>query len=222
LTGRERQGEDTGRFSLAPDLTPEKTRTILDAQYYIVAERLISGSRDPSDWNAAFLSETHRAIFGKLFPKESGRFRTAAEGCEVMRFGPILSAPSGQIESLITQWLLQVKEALGEVRAAPNTTEEEGNEKILRTFDHAARGHASFMYIHPFVDGNGRVARALACAFLSDCGFPYGTIVRHREKPAYCDALTRAISNDECGDLAEILLNGALDRYIKREGYKLP
>jgi fido (protein-threonine AMPylation protein) len=61
----------------------------------------------------------------------------------------------------------------------------------------AAWLHHRFVQLHPFQDGNGRVARALATLVcLRDGGFPL--VVMAEEKPAYIEALRAA----DRGDLA--------------------
>jgi Fic family protein len=56
--------------------------------------------------------------------------------------------------------------------------------------------HYAFVVIHPFADGNGRVARALASVFFyRACSIPF--LVFANQKPAYLDALHSADLTDE-------------------------
>jgi Fic family protein len=71
------------------------------------------------------------------------------------------------------------------------------------------------------VDGNGRWARIATTAFLFDCGFPVGSIVRKKDKPTYIAALNRAMENHEPGDLANHLLSGYIYAMQRRFGKKL-
>lgn len=60
-----------------------------------------------------------------------------------------------------------------------------------------------------YVAGNTwRWARIATAAFLYDCGFPVGPIIRKTDKQAYIAALNRAIDNGESGDLAQQLAVG--------------
>jgi len=57
----------------------------------------------------------------------------------------------------------------------------------------AAYAHYAFVCVHPFADGNGRVSRALASAFLyREPGVPL--VIFADQKPAYLDALEAADS----------------------------
>jgi Fic family protein len=56
--------------------------------------------------------------------------------------------------------------------------------------------HYAFVVIHPFADGNGRVARALASVFFyRACSIPF--LVFANQKPAYLDALHSADLDDK-------------------------
>ena len=84
-------------------------------------------------------------------------------------------------------------------------------------FLHAARDHAEMVRIHPFVDGNGRWARIVTTLFfLSDCGYPVGSIIRGTQKRAYISALDRCIDNAAPGDLANHLLAGYVEAMKRR------
>jgi fido (protein-threonine AMPylation protein) len=55
----------------------------------------------------------------------------------------------------------------------------------------AVIGHWLFGYIHPYPDGNGRMARFLMNVMLASGGYPW-TVVRMRDRKAYLAALDRA------------------------------
>lgn len=93
------------------------------------------------------------------------------------------------------------------------------DEKLTESaFLAAARGHAEMIRIHPFIDGNGRWARLVTGVFLCDCGFQAGTIIRAARKLEYIEATDRAIDHGECGDLANILLDGYIEQADRRYG----
>jgi Fic family protein len=60
--------------------------------------------------------------------------------------------------------------------------------------------HAWLTHVHPFVDGNGRTARAVGNLELIRGGYPSIIIRRRKDRDRYLDALARS---DEAGDLAE-------------------
>jgi fido (protein-threonine AMPylation protein) len=55
----------------------------------------------------------------------------------------------------------------------------------------AVLGHWLFGYIHPYPDGNGRMARFLMNAMLASGGYPW-TVIRVEDRDAYLAALDRA------------------------------
>ena len=55
----------------------------------------------------------------------------------------------------------------------------------------AVLGHWLFGYIHPYPDGNGRMARFLMNAMLASGGYPW-TVVRVEDRDAYLSALDSA------------------------------
>lgn len=60
----------------------------------------------------------------------------------------------------------------------------------------AVLGHWLFGYVHPFPDGNGRIARFLMNALLAGGGYPW-TVIRVEDRTEYLDALeTASVSAD--------------------------
>ena len=55
----------------------------------------------------------------------------------------------------------------------------------------AVLGHWLFGYIHPYPDGNGRMARFLMNATLASGGYPW-TVIRVEDRDAYLEALESA------------------------------
>ena len=80
----------------------------------------------------------------------------------------------------------------------------------------AVQVHYDTVKIHPFVDGNGRLARLLMNLRLMRAGYP-PTVLRKEERRGYYSALERADS-DEMGPLATLIgndINRALDLYLE-------
>jgi len=69
-----------------------------------------------------------------------------------------------------------------------NQTIEKGEMSIPEI---AAQFHYKFVCIHPFDDGNGRIARLLMNYILLHYGYPE-IIIKSKDKPQYLDALQRA------------------------------
>jgi len=56
--------------------------------------------------------------------------------------------------------------------------------------------HWLFGYVHPYIDGNGRMARFLMNAMLASGGYPW-TVIRVEDRTAYLQALeTASIDRD--------------------------
>lgn len=58
----------------------------------------------------------------------------------------------------------------------------------------AVLGHFAFVFVHPYPDGNGRMARFLMNAFLAGGGFPW-TIIHLSNRTRYMEALEEASVN---------------------------
>lgn len=77
----------------------------------------------------------------------------------------------------------------------------------------AAWLHHRFTQIHPFQDGNGRIARALATlVFVREGWFPL--VVRDRDRARYIDALEAADAGD-LADLVEYFASLQKDAFVK-------
>jgi Fic family protein len=65
------------------------------------------------------------------------------------------------------------------------------NPDELRPIELAAFFHHKFVYIHPFLDGNGRTARLLTNVILMKNGYPF-TVLLKVDRPKYLRALSEA------------------------------
>ena len=68
----------------------------------------------------------------------------------------------------------------------------------------AVLGHWMFGYIHPYPDGNGRMARFLMNTMLASGGYPW-TVVRVEDRKQYLAALDNASIDQQIGPFAEFL-----------------
>lgn len=87
--------------------------------------------------------------------------------------------------------------------------------KLLHPVDLAARIHKDFVFIHPFVDGNGRVARLLMNLALLQAGYNI-TIIPPIRRRDYIDALEKAREDDKpfTAFIAEMVMEAQKD-YIR-------
>jgi Fic family protein len=68
----------------------------------------------------------------------------------------------------------------------------------------AVLGHWLFGYIHPYPDGNGRMARFLVNVMQSSGGYPW-TVIRMRDRKAYLAALDRASIDVDLAPLTTLI-----------------
>jgi Fic family protein len=65
-------------------------------------------------------------------------------------------------------------------------------------------GHFIFVFIHPYMDGNGRIGRFLMNAMLASGGYPW-TIIRMERRKQYMAALETASTENKVADLAKFI-----------------
>ena len=126
--------------------------------------------------------------------RESGKFRSGGEGVydgeKLIFMAPPLEMISGHIENLFG-WLKQVRGSLS-------------------ALIYSCVFHYEFMFIHPFADGNGRMARLWQTALLSDWRrvFRYLPIESHIHKyqGGYYEAIDRCNKEGESTLFIEFML----------------
>ena len=81
----------------------------------------------------------------------------------------------------------------------------------------AALLHGEFVFIHPFVDGNGRTARLLMNYEAMKNGY-LPIIIENNKKAKYYDALDKAVTTHDYTDFVKIIIeaeNKILDQYLE-------
>ncbi len=68
----------------------------------------------------------------------------------------------------------------------------------------AVLGHFIFVFIHPYMDGNGRMGRFIMNAMLASGGYPW-TVIPVQERTAYMQALEQASVNQNIEPFAKFL-----------------
>lgn len=72
------------------------------------------------------------------------------------------------------------------------------------------------MYIHPFIDGNGRTARLLMNLILMSNGYPI-TVIKTENRDIYIKALEKASTQSDISEFLNIVLEAvdrSLDTYL--------
>ncbi len=69
----------------------------------------------------------------------------------------------------------------------------------------AVLGHFFFVYIHPYRDGNGRIARFLMNAMLASGGYPW-IVIRIEDRNEYMESLEKASANQDISAFTKFLI----------------
>jgi len=70
----------------------------------------------------------------------------------------------------------------------------------------AVLGHFIFVYIHPYMDGNGRIARLLMNAMLASGGYPW-TVIPVQERQTYMSSLEKASIDGDIEPFTKFIAN---------------
>lgn len=68
----------------------------------------------------------------------------------------------------------------------------------------AVLGHFFFVYIHPYFDGDGRMARFLMNAMLASGNYPW-TVIKLDKREQYMASLEKASVNNDITDFAKFI-----------------
>ncbi len=128
---------------------------------------------------------------------EAGRYRKTAVGISGSRFVP---PPAFQVP----QRMMELSDF---VRRIANPSQHQAETPLLQ----AALAHVLFGQIHPFVDGNGRIARALMNLILLRRGYPT-CIIREETRSSYIAALETAGENADLTAFVQLLYASAIQR----------
>lgn len=89
--------------------------------------------------------------------------------------------------------------------------------ELLQTEEHAGvravLGHFIFVFIHPYMDGNGRMGRFLMNVMLASGGYPW-TVIPVEERDRYMEALEAASVDQDIKPFAEFVV------WLVKEGMK--
>ena len=160
-------------------------------------EDLVNGNTELSEWN---IKNLHALILKGIDNQNAGKYRQ--ENVVI----------SGATQKPVDY--VQVPEKM---------------EKLILEYDEwqqfhplirAALLHGEFVFIHPFVDGNGRTARLLMNFEAMKSGY-LPIIIRAEERTRYYDALDKAMANHDYTDFVKLIVeeeNKILDQYLTLVG----
>jgi len=116
--------------------------------------------------------KVHELLMHGIDDQNAGKYRTGQVRIAGATFMP---PPAGKIQSMINKLLQTISQ----------------NPDELRPIELAAFFHHKLVYIHPFLDGNGRTARLLMNVILMRNGYPF-TVFLKVDRPKYLRALSEA------------------------------
>ena len=76
----------------------------------------------------------------------------------------------------------------------------------------AILGHFFFVYIHPYMDGNGRTARFIMNTLLVTAGLPW-TVIPVERRSSYMVALEKASIDGDISDFAQFIFSLIKESY---------
>lgn len=117
--------------------------------------------------------EIHRRVIGNVDPIEAGIFRRTQ-----VYVGNHQPPPPSLLSMLMTKFVIWMNSNLD-----------------LHPVRHAALAHYKLVFIHPFIDGNGRTSRLLMNLVLMRAGFP-PVIIRRSDREIYYKHLQTANEGD--------------------------
>lgn len=136
-------------------------------------EKMADGKKEITEMDVLNL---HAVILDKISPTDAGFYRHEGvfiEGSKIV----------------LPNWR-KVPELMKTVYSELNE-----KSKVIEAIKSAAKIHHETVRIHPFIDGNGRLARLLMNLRLMRAGFP-PTILRREERRSYYSALEKADKGD--------------------------
>jgi len=149
------------------DVWRNKRKDIPEIYGHVRALRYLIKKVEWADLDVQMLEKIHRYLMKELLPKSNQGIRKA-----LVRVGSRLCPYPIEIRPMLGVWLNKVK-------SLKNPTEED----IWQT-------HLAFEYIHPFIDGNGRIGRLLWLFLRYKFGFSFkyvSSATKHEEYYPFFD-----------------------------------
>ncbi len=181
----------------------EVTRAVTVGEIYEAKNlaRVSDGMREitySGDMTKEEILKLHATLIGGINDHIAGRFRNPGEN---VRVGTHVAPQHEQI-----------------VRMLDNALAEYANDHESHDLSKIARFHLEFEFIHPFVDGNGRIGRVLINRELARLGFP-PVIIWNKEKRHYYSAFGEYERGHRVTSMEKILALAVTESLHKRLAY---
>jgi len=163
------------------------------------------------------VKEIHHKILGKTMPEAAGRFRVAGE--DIKKLSCIEPPPGSDVGSRMYVFEKDLSHRTSLIRPRPEKTKGKSYKRWLDSiFDLAAWVQHSIVAIHPFCDGNGRLARLMTNVILRRFNLPLSSVkIEAEDKPKYINALCRIDEQYDYRPLKNLIIKGSIATYEKEQ-----
>jgi hypothetical protein len=197
-----------------PEINPEdrENRNALAARGYYDAFTAVKASLERvlrGESAGAVAADDHGEWYRQLFGPSVGAGLARPSDLAGYRGGPVYIRRSMHVPP--------PREAVRDCMPALFELLEQEPESAVRV----VLGHFLFVYIHPYMDGNGRMGRFLMNAMLASGGYPW-TIVPLERRDGYMEALESASVGQDIKPFAAFLAKLVKDRLKGKDAGKLP
>ncbi len=191
--------EETEKILLQIDLDRFITEwEIFEAKNLARVVSYIDKKAKEQELNLHMMLSLHQMLIANIRDDIAGRFR---HGNEYVRVGGHIAPPPGEV-------IERLEKMLAEYNAMTN-------ENISKRI---ARLHLTFEYIHPFVDGNGRIGRVINNYLLVREGFvPIN--IKFIDRKKYYEAFKEFDGSGKTIIMEEIVAKALTNSYYKRLAY---
>ncbi len=191
--------EETEKILLQIDLDRFITeREIFEAKNLARVVSYIGEKAKEQELTLPLILSLHKMLISNIRDDIAGRFRAADE---YVRVGSHIAPAPGEV-------VARLEKMLAEYQSAPH-------ESIIKRL---ARLHLNFEYIHPFVDGNGRIGRVINNYLLIREGFvPIN--IKFIDRGSYYDAFREFDERGATAIMEEIVGKALTNSYHKRLAY---
>lgn len=159
--------------------------------------------------------DIHRTMLGSAFPEVAGRFRKSGEDIKKLK---CIEPPPGRLVGELTyQFWLEFDKRLSILPRHPKRQNNKQRKLWHDTvLDLAAWTQHQIAAIHPFCDGNGRLARLMTNVVLRRFGLPPASVNYETSKAVYLNALCQIDNHNDYGPLKQLIAKD-VNRAYQRE-----
>jgi len=191
--------EETDKILLQIDLDRYiNEREIFEAKNLARVVFYINKKATEKELSLEMILSLHQMLIANINDKIAGRFRKKNE---FVRVGSYIAPAPSKVESLLEEMLINYNSS--------------AHQNIIKRI---AKLHLDFEHIHPFVDGNGRIGRAVNNYLLIREGYvPIN--IKFTDRAKYYEAFKRFDKKGDTKIMEEIIAAALASSYHKRLAY---